>query len=209
MGNVLRHLVWLVDGLTGDFLVVNLALSKPLSGEERLELVSRLTYAAADMRDNEPGEKIHLTAGEPDILYDENGDFYKAKSEQTLVGPGFCIEENETMREYQEELLKIADLYERKVGDKDDSLSTGIIMSAQHDWEDVLNETEMVRKKYTPREGSNSIPKLENGLRTFETAQSSVRQWLHLLPTTAPCASRLCGGLRMILMVSSRIFGLP
>lgn len=194
--------MWVVGGLTGYFLVVNLAVSKPLSDEERFELVSRLTYAAADMRDNKPGDRIHLTAGEPDVLYDEDGDFYKAKSEQTLVGLPCCIEESQSMREHQGNLLEVADLYERKVGDKDDSLSTGLSMSAQHQWEDVLNEIEMVRKKYTPREGSNSIPKLENGLRTFETAQASVQQWLALLPMTAPCASRLCGGLRMILVVS-------
>ncbi|KAF8857512.1 hypothetical protein BDZ45DRAFT_652705 [Acephala macrosclerotiorum] len=184
----------------GRVLVFHLMFNKPVSDKQRLELVSRLTHAPADMTDNKLDDKIHLTASEPDVVYDPDADFYKAKSVHTLVGELSSIEEIESMRKHQEALLEAAERYERRVGDKDASLSTGIRMTAQHDWNDVLDETELVRKKYRPREGSNSIT-LENGLRTFETAQPRVEQWLALLPSTSPSASRLCGGLRMVLAI--------
>lgn len=179
-----------------------MVVKKPLSNEERFELLSRLTYAAADMNDNKPDEKIFFTEKEPDILYDSDGDFYRAKPEPSIVGDLTSIEETESMREHQELLLKTAKLYEKKVGDKDDSLSTGINIAAQHDWSDVLNEVDLVQKKYSAREGSNSVPTLEDGFLAFEKAQPKVERWLALLPSKSACASRLCGGLRMILVVS-------
>lgn len=177
-----------------------MAVNKSYSAEERYELVSRLTYAAANLSDNKPDDPIHLTDSKPDVVYDPDMDFYKAKSVHTLVGELSVVEETDSMREHQEGLLEAAQRYESKVGVRDASLSTGIHMKTQYDWNDVLEEADSVRKRYTPRESSDLIT-MENGLRTFETAQPRVEEWLSLLPATSPCAARLCGGLKMILAV--------
>jgi hypothetical protein len=169
-------------------------------------VAKRLTHPRPVMSDNEPSDNIYLTVSEPDVVYDPDANSYKAKSEHTLVGELPCIEETETMRKHQDVLLEAAKHYEDEVGDKDASVSTGIRMAAQHGWKDVLDEIESVRTKYRPQGGSNSITiDPESGLRTFKTAESRVEQWLAILPSTSPCASRLCGGLRMVLAVSLRL----
>lgn len=109
------------------------------------------------------------------------------------------------MKAQQQELLEAAERYEKKMTQTDSRLATGVHMGAHHDWSDVLNEAKLART-YTPRKGSNSII-LKNGLRTFETTQTRVEQWLGLLRNSSPCASRLCGGLRMVLSESHTLVG--
>ncbi|KAI1370424.1 hypothetical protein F4677DRAFT_364491 [Hypoxylon crocopeplum] len=186
--------------LTRELLVANALLNIPFSKELAVEVLTRLFHPPADVSDSRPEDEYHLTSGAPDVLYDEKTGVYEAKSEHTLGGAA-CIEETDRMRKHQTKLLKAVELYETEIGSKNIMLSTGISLASQHGWGDVLNEAEAVRKRYRPREGSDSIPTLQNSFRTFELAQPRVDQWLALLPSTAPCASRLCGGLKVIFAI--------
>jgi hypothetical protein len=178
-------------------------IDEPSSLEERLEFAERLRYPASDINDNKPDDKVHLTQSTPDVVFDRDANIYKARSVHTLVGDLSSIEETKRMRDHQEALIQVAERYEGKVGVADATLSTKILITAQHNWNDVLNEIKNLSKEYELRERSNSIS-LKDGLRTFATARPQIENWLALLPGATPCASRLCGGLRMVLAVSSR-----
>ncbi|KAI0115988.1 hypothetical protein GGR51DRAFT_555862 [Nemania sp. FL0031] len=165
-----------------------------------IEVITRLTEKPAVGSDSKPDDENYLTTGALDVLYDQNNDAYEAKSDITLIET-VRIEETDRMRKYQIRLLKAVEQYELEVGSKDIKVSTGISLTSQHNWNDVLGEAEVVREKYISQEGSNSISTIGDGLSTYELAPSKVEQWLALLPSAAPCASRLCGGLRIVFAI--------
>jgi hypothetical protein len=163
-------------------------------------MIARLREKPTDVSDNKPDDENYLTTGTIDVLYDQENNTYKAKSVNT-VAEAAGIEETDRMRHHQTKLLKAVEQYETEVGRKYIKLSTGISLTSQHNWNDVVVEVEVLREKYRSQEGSDSTSTLEN-LCTYGFAPSGIEDWLALLPSTAPCASRLCGGMRTVFAVS-------
>jgi len=176
-------------------------VNEPYSLQEKLEFTERLRYPASDINVNNPDDKVHFTQSRPDVVFDRKANIYKARPLQTLVGESLIMEETESMRDHQKALINAAERYESKVGVADATLSTKLVITAQHNWNDVLNEVETLSSKEHEFGGLWNTISLTDGLRKFAITRLKIEDWLALLPGNTLCASRLCGGLRMVLSV--------
>ena len=70
-----------------------------------------------------------------------------------------------------------------------------------HSWEEVMQYATEARKKYTGVDKKGIAKKINNKLKTFQTAAPAVQSWLKLLPSTSMYGSVVCGGLTIILEV--------
>ena len=177
-------------------------VNEPCSLQEKLEFTERLRYPASDINDNNPDDKVHFTQSRPDVVFDRNANIYKARSLHASVGESLIMKETQSMRDHQKALINGAERYESKIGAVDASLSTKLLITAQHSWNDVLNEVETLSSKEHEFGGLLNTISLKDGFRKFAIARQKIEDWLTLLPGNTLCASLLCGGLRMVLAVS-------
>ncbi|CAL8580553.1 hypothetical protein XPA_006275 [Xanthoria parietina] len=82
---------------------------------------------------------------------------------------------------------------------------SGIDLGATHDWDDVMKYVNEARDRYTGVGEEGIMKKIDNRLKTFQTAAPAIQAWLKLLPSTSTYGSVVCGGLTIILEAAVRL----
>ena len=77
-----------------------------------------------------------------------------------------------------------------------------IDLRESHSWDEVMKYANEARDKYTGIDKRGITKKINNKLKTFQTAAPAIQAWLKLLPSTSTYGSIVCGGLTIILEVS-------
>ena len=79
-------------------------------------------------------------------------------------------------------------------------------LRAMHTWEEVIEYANEARDKYTGvSEEEGIVKKIDQRLKTFQTAAPAIQAWLKLLPSTTWFGSIICGGLTILLEVGIKI----
>ena len=74
-------------------------------------------------------------------------------------------------------------------------------LQATHTWGEVMEQVDEARNRYTGVRQDGIVKKINNRLKTFQTAAPAIQAWLKLLPSTSIYGSVVCGGLTIILEV--------
>lgn len=70
-----------------------------------------------------------------------------------------------------------------------------------HSWDEVIKFANDARDEYTGVDKTGVAKKINERLRTFQTAAPAIQAWLKLLPSTSTYGSVVCGGFTIILEV--------
>ena len=76
-----------------------------------------------------------------------------------------------------------------------------IDLQATHTWSEVLEQVNEARNQYKGVRQDGIVKRINNRLKTFQTAAPAIQAWLKLLPSTSIYGSVVCGGLTIILEV--------
>ncbi|KAL8973432.1 MAG: hypothetical protein Q9197_002331 [Variospora fuerteventurae] len=68
-----------------------------------------------------------------------------------------------------------------------------------HSWDEVIKFANDARDEYTGVDKTGVAKKINERLRTFQTAAPAIQAWLKLLPSTSTYGSVVCGGFTIIL----------
>ena len=79
-------------------------------------------------------------------------------------------------------------------------------LQATHTWGEVLEQVDEARNRYTGVRQDGIVKKINNRLKTFQTAAPAIQAWLQLLPSTSIYGSVVCGGLTIILEVGDAAY---
>lgn len=79
-------------------------------------------------------------------------------------------------------------------------------LQATHTWGEVLEQVDEARNRYTGVRQDGIVKKINNRLKTFQTAAPAIQAWLKLLPSTSIYGSVVCGGLTIILEVCDAVW---
>ena len=81
------------------------------------------------------------------------------------------------------------------------SYRSHVDLQATHTWGEVLEQVDEARNRYRGVRQDGIVKKINNRLKTFQTAAPAIQAWLKLLPSTSIYGSVICGGLTIILEV--------
>ncbi|KAI4128129.1 MAG: hypothetical protein LQ341_006711, partial [Variospora aurantia] len=80
-----------------------------------------------------------------------------------------------------------------------------IHLQETHSWDEVIKFANDARDEYTGVDKTGVAKKINERLRTFQTAAPAIQAWLKLLPSTSTYGSVVCGGFTIILEAAVRL----
>ena len=136
-------------------------------------------------------EDLHPAFASSGVRYDTNRDCFAADSED--------VYDEAVLFDSQKAFADALKQYQNGVKLK---YKSQIDLCATHTWNEVMEYADRARNKYTGVGQKGIMKKIDNGLKTFQTAAPAIEAWLKLLPSTSIYGSIVCGGLTIILEVS-------
>lgn len=134
---------------------------------------------------------LHPAFVEPGLSYDVSSDSFVAEVDDVQDGAAL----SGSQRAFTDALAK----YQEGVKIK---YKSGVDLGATHDWDEVMKYVNEARDRYTGVGEEGIMKKIDNRLKTFQTAAPAIQAWLKLLPSTSTYGSVVCGGLTIILEVT-------
>lgn len=142
-------------------------------------------------------EDLHPAFAESGLSYEANSDSFVAEVDDVYDESALF----DSQRAFKDALAK----YQQGVKTK---YKSEIDLGATHDWDEVMKYVNEARDQYTGVGQEGIMKKINNRLKTFQTAAPASQAWLKLLPSTSTYGSVVCGGLTIILEVSNGFQGL-
>lgn len=145
---------------------------------------------AAAYAEKHVSEDLHPVFAEPGIKYDIRDDCFAAEYDE-YYDEAALIDSEQAFKAALEEFQQgVKPKYQSQIN-----------LQEIHSWDEVIQHANKARDKYTGIDKKGIAKKINNGLRTFQTAAPAIQAWLKLLPSTSTYGSVVCGGLTVILEV--------
>ncbi|KAL8811796.1 MAG: hypothetical protein Q9223_007454, partial [Gallowayella weberi] len=149
---------------------------------------------SAAFAQNHVTKDLHPALSDASIRYDTRHDCFAAEFEG--------IYDEATLFDSQRAFADALEQFQRGVKPKYES---SIDLVASHNWDEVIKCANEARSKYVGVDRKGIMKKIDNRLKTFQTAAPAIEAWLKLLPSTSTYGSVVCGGLTLILEAAIRL----
>lgn len=135
-------------------------------------------------------EDLHPAFADAGIRYNPNSDCFAAEIEDEYDDAALIDSQKAFVDALEQFQQGVKTKYESKVN-----------LRAMHTWKEVMEYADEARDKYTGLSKKGIVRKIDQKLKTFQTAAPAVEAWLKLLPSTSWYGSIICGGLTIVLEV--------
>lgn len=135
-------------------------------------------------------EDLHPAFADAGIRYNPNSDCFAAEIEDEYDDAALVDSQRAFVNALEQFQQGVKTKYESKVD-----------LRAMHTWKEVMEYADEARDKYTGVSKKGIVRKIDQKLKTFQTAAPAVEAWLKLLPSTSWYGSIICGGLTIVLEV--------
>ncbi|KAL8721257.1 MAG: hypothetical protein Q9225_002034, partial [Loekoesia sp. 1 TL-2023] len=152
------------------------------------------TKDLAAYAENHVTEALHPAFADSEVQFDTKNDCFAAEVEDVF--------DEAALLDSQRAFADALEQFQQGVKPK---YKSQIDLRETHSWDEVMQYANEVRNKYTGVDKKGIAKKINNKLRTFQTAAPAVQAWLKLLPSTSIYGSVICGGLTIILEAAVRL----
>lgn len=153
---------------------------------------SNHTNDSAAYAENHVTEDLHPAFAEAGIGFDTSNDCFAAKCDE--------VYDETALIDSEKAFTDALEQFQQGVKPK---YKSQIDLRETHSWDEVMQYANEARDKYTGVDKKGIAKKINNRLRTFQTAAPGIQAWLKLLPSTSTYGSVVCGGFTIILEVAS------
>ena len=150
----------------------------------------RLTGEAATYAKKHITEQLHAAFVDSGIKYDNSIDRFAPEIEDS------CDEAS--LYDSKKAFVDALQCYQQDVKPK---YKSQVDLDGVHTWDEVTKYAEEARDKYLGVGQTGIMKKIDQRLKTFQSAAPAIKAWLKLLPSTSIYGSVVCGGLTIILEV--------
>lgn len=146
------------------------------------------TKDLAAYAENHVTEDLHPAFADSEGRYDTKNGCFTAEFED--------VYDEEALFDSQRAFADALEQFQQGVKPK---YNSQVDIREPHSWDEVMQYANEARNKYTGVDKEGIAKKINNKLRTFQTAAPAVQAWLKLLPSTSTYGSVICGGITIIL----------
>ncbi|KAI4169205.1 MAG: hypothetical protein LQ343_005867 [Gyalolechia ehrenbergii] len=155
---------------------------------------SNHTNDSAAYAENHVTEDLHPAFAEAGIGFDTSNDCFAAKCDE--------VYDETALIDSEKAFTDALEQFQQGVKPK---YKSQIDLRETHSWDEVMQYANEARDKYTGVDKKGIAKKINNRLRTFQTAAPGIQAWLKLLPSTSTYGSVVCGGFTIILEAAVRL----
>lgn len=167
-----------------------MTINKENDGQSELQQAVHKDSLSEEYAKNYVNEDLHPALADFGITYDSKNDRFAAEVEETY--------DEATLFDNQRAFAEALEEFQKGV---DTKYKSQIDLQRTQTWSDVMEKVEKARAEYIGVGKTGIVKRIDNKLRTFQTAAPAIEAWLRLLPSTTIYGSIICGGLTIILEV--------